>query len=421
MPRFDPARPAPVRFEALDSWRGICALMVAMMHFPASGPVSESAFLRHAFLFVDYFFVLSGFVIAHSFAPRLAGGLDYARFVMTRFGRIYPLHATVLVAFAGWEVARLLVPALRGAGPVPFSAGNTLPELMSSFALLDGLGLAGGLGWNGPSWSIAAEFWTYLLFGLAVLALGRRYWLALLPAIVAGPAILFLRSPDYMNATWDYGFVRCLYGFSLGALVYAAAGPGLVTAHRREPGRHMLWTAAECGALAAVAVFVAMAGESAAGLAAPFVFAAALLVFAREAGLVSRLLRLRAFLWLGALSYAIYIVHIFVQSRMINAASLVERLTGLDLVGDFTMTGERFYGFGVQGPLAGTLALGAMVVAVIAVALLAHVTIERPCQRLSKRFAARLGEPRPASPPEPLLAIVPVRCGGPALLRRHHS
>ena len=59
--------------------------------------------------------------------------------------------------------------------------------------------------------------------------------------------------------------------------------------------------------------------------------------------------------------------------------------------------------------------------ALIAVALLAHVTIERPCQRLSKRFAARLGEPRPASPPEPLLATVPVRCGGPALLRRHHS
>ena len=421
MPRFDPARPAPVRFEALDSWRGICALMVAMMHFPASGPLSESALLRNAFLFVDYFFVLSGFVIAHGFAPRLSGGLDYARFVVTRFGRIYPLHAAVLLAFAAWEVARLLVPALRGAGPPPFGAGHTIPELLSSFALLDGLGLAGGLSWNGPSWSIAAEFWTYLLFGLAVVALGRRYWLALLPAILAGPAILYLRSPDYMNATWDYGFLRCLYGFSLGALVYVVAGPGLVAAHRRGPSRRLLWTAVECIALAAVAAFVALAGGNAAGIAAPFVFAVALLVFAREAGLVSHMLRRRAFLWLGALSYAIYMVHIFVQSRMINAATLVEKLTGLDLVGDFTMSGERFYGFGVQGPLVGTLALGAMVVAVVAIALLAHVTTERPCQRLSRRLAARLGEPRFEPSPEPVLATVPMRCDAPAFPRPHRS
>jgi peptidoglycan/LPS O-acetylase OafA/YrhL len=384
-----------VRFEALDSWRGICALLVAMMHFPASGPLAESSFIRSAYLFVDYFFVLSGFVIAHGYSHRLTSALDFRRFAILRIGRIYPLHVAVLLAFVGFELMRLFVPALRGDGAAPFTDGNSLSELAISLALLNGVGADTQLAWNGPSWSISAEMWTYFLFGIAVMLLGRRHWIALVPAVLGGWAILAAWSPTYMDATWHLGLVRCVYGFSLGALLYRFAGARLVA--RRKSGLHddrhpLAWTLIEVAAILMVGAFVSLAGHGPLGLIAPFVFVLALWIFAREGGFVSRLLRTGMFLWLGALSYGIYMVHIFVQSRMINAATLFEKLSGMDMVGAFDIHGEAFYGFGMQGAFFGTLMMGAMIVAVVAAALVGHLVVEKPFQRLSRKLADRISE-----------------------------
>ncbi|TIU76049.1 MAG: acyltransferase, partial [Mesorhizobium sp.] len=80
------------RFLVLDSWRGICALLVALFHFPTTSMISQSAFVGGSYLFVDFFFVLSGFVIASAYGGRLNEPDDLARFALVRFGRIYPLH-----------------------------------------------------------------------------------------------------------------------------------------------------------------------------------------------------------------------------------------------------------------------------------------------------------------------------------------
>lgn len=381
-----------VRFETLDSWRGICALLVAMMHFPASGLLSDNPLVRNAFLFVDYFFVLSGFVIAHGYAHRLVKGADYARFLVLRIGRIYPLHVAVLALFVGFEALRWAVPALQGDGAAPFSDGHTPMQLLRSLALLNGLGIEHGLTWNGPSWSISTEMWTYVVFGLAVVVLGRRFPLVLAPAILAGPVVLYLWSPVYMDATWHLGFVRCLYGFSVGALLYRLSASDLLKRRAQavtDADRALRWTAFEIGAVIAAVVFVAAFADGPLGIAAPFVFALVLWVFAVEGGVVSRLLKRPAFLWLGALSYGIYMVHIFVQSRMINVATLAEKLTGLDLVGEFAIGGERFHGFGVSGAAFGTLAMIVMVAAVLTTALAMHFLVERPFQRMARNLARR--------------------------------
>ncbi|RVA95930.1 acyltransferase, partial [Mesorhizobium sp. M7A.F.Ca.CA.004.02.1.1] len=84
------------RFLVLDSWRGICALLVALFHFPTGSTISQSAFIGSSYLFVDFFFVLSGFVIASSYGDRLNQPEQVARFALVRFGRIYPLHLLML-------------------------------------------------------------------------------------------------------------------------------------------------------------------------------------------------------------------------------------------------------------------------------------------------------------------------------------
>ena len=75
----------PQRFEALDGWRGLCALFVAIMHFPAASPLTQNAFFGNAWLFVDYFFVLSGFVIANGYARSMSSGTSFAQFAVNRF------------------------------------------------------------------------------------------------------------------------------------------------------------------------------------------------------------------------------------------------------------------------------------------------------------------------------------------------
>jgi peptidoglycan/LPS O-acetylase OafA/YrhL len=150
----------------------------------------------------------------------------------------------------------------------------------------------------------------------------------------------------------------------------------------------VLWTAAELAVVAAIAMFVTLAAGNPASLAAPLLFALALGVFARERGFVSQLLKLRLFLWLGMLSYGIYMVHIFVQARMINGATLIGKLTGTDLIGTFHIGEEAFYGFGTHGGWFGTLMLAVMILLVVATAWLGNVLVEKPFQRWSRRLAA---------------------------------
>jgi peptidoglycan/LPS O-acetylase OafA/YrhL len=59
------------RFEALDGWRGICACLVVLFHFHGYSPIYSWGLIRNSYLFVDFFFVLSGFVIAWNYATRL--------------------------------------------------------------------------------------------------------------------------------------------------------------------------------------------------------------------------------------------------------------------------------------------------------------------------------------------------------------
>ena len=102
------------RFEALDAWRGVCALLVAMFHLQAYSHIYDWSLVRHSFLFVDFFFVLSGFVIAGSYRAKLLGGFSIWHFMLLRFGRLYPLHLAILAIFIGIELLRFRFSGILG-------------------------------------------------------------------------------------------------------------------------------------------------------------------------------------------------------------------------------------------------------------------------------------------------------------------
>jgi peptidoglycan/LPS O-acetylase OafA/YrhL len=213
--------------RALNTIRGVAALAVALFHAPTLFGVTTT--LPHAYLGVDLFFVLSGFVMVHAYEARILGGLGFGRFMQLRLARLYPLLALATVAgFAVWGLMQL-------AGHAPFVAGVTPAALPISLALLPaGTGVA--YPFCTQSWSILWEI---------LLCVGLFAWLrwvrrgALFIAVTAGCALLLIALDQgkvdggWTAATFWIGGFRALSAFSAGVVVRFATRdrriPALVT------------------------------------------------------------------------------------------------------------------------------------------------------------------------------------------------
>ena len=155
------------RFTALDSLRGIAALGVVLHHLPASNGLAALPLAHMGSLFVDFFFVLSGFVIACSYGDKLAGGFPLRRFAVLRLGRVVPVHLLMIGLFL---VLELLAWALGAGGlslRAPFTGSHSLGHLFSATFLLDGYVPHRQNYYNGVSWSISVELFLYALAALA--------------------------------------------------------------------------------------------------------------------------------------------------------------------------------------------------------------------------------------------------------------
>jgi peptidoglycan/LPS O-acetylase OafA/YrhL len=370
-----------LRFRALDGWRGICALLVAAHHIEVHGFIYWQPLIRNAWLFVDFFFVLSGFVIAHAYGGHLGKGAEIKAFVIRRFGRLWPLHVAMLLALIGLELAHLLIAHWH---PI---AGERAAFIVdrSPFAILTNLFLVQSLGlhpyetWNGPAWSISTEFYTYLIFAAVCFLASRfRILLSLLLAVL-GVAVLARFSRYGMRETFDWGIARCVYGFFTGVLTYEVWKIGA----DKIPGG----TLVEAVALAAVIAFlVFVPGHFALEYLAPPLFAAAVLVFAGERGAISRALTSRPAAALGRWSYSIYMVHTLVLAALFSAAHIGELALHRRWLIDLN-DGRAILELG-SAP-ANDLLLLLYLAAVIAFAALTWRVIERPGQRFFNRLAAR--------------------------------
>ena len=369
--------PAAGRFEALDGWRGVCACLVVLFHFHGHSPLYSTGLVRNSYLFVDFFFVLSGFVIAWNYANRLDTWSGVKRFLILRLGRVYPLHVFMLLCFVAWETLRL---ATHSEGS--FTGPNAPEGVLSNLLLVQSLGIHNGLTWNGPSWSISTEWWSYVIFALVCAWLGMRNVVLLAVALLAPIALLHL-SKSGMDTTYDWGLVRCVFGFALGVAccrIYTLAAP-----FARSPGTGMM-TFAECAMVFAVVAFVSSAGTSAMSFMAPFVFAAAVLIFAAEGGLVSRVFHSRVLKWLGMVSYSIYLTHFFF---VLIIPPLVNRIVHADLWRPMQLPdGQWVMAFG-RNDVEGTLLYAAVVAVTLAASALTYRFVEVPGREWTRKWLAR--------------------------------
>ncbi len=317
-----------MRFAVLDGWRGVAALSVALFHLRALGHFYDDPFVRHAFLFVDFFFVLSGFILAHAYRERLNTPAQLKYFVIQRFGRIYPLHVAIVLLLILVECVRGLaqwrsnVFSLRTA----FTGDASPLAILSNLFLAHGLGVHDHLTLNGPSWSISVEFWTYLVFALVCLGTGMRTKAtAATAALLAcgGAMAVALCSTSFIDTTYDFGMLRCVYGFFVGVLTYL-----LYKAVQPLRLSRPAATVCELLAVAGVVAFVSLAGGTRWSLGSPLLFAAVVGVFAFETGVVSDWFTTKPIALLGLLSYSIYMIHYVVLLFLHQGLTVVQKVSG---------------------------------------------------------------------------------------------
>jgi peptidoglycan/LPS O-acetylase OafA/YrhL len=155
----------PQELKPLTSLRFIAAFWVLLYHFKDHLGLGMGQFglVADGYLGVDLFFTLSGFILAHVYLTSLEGGrFGYGGFLKNRIARVYPMHlaalAAMLVLFAG--------ATAMGAG-VGSPEAFKWSDLPAHLFMVHAWGTTQAVGWNFPSWSISAEWAAYLLFPLA--------------------------------------------------------------------------------------------------------------------------------------------------------------------------------------------------------------------------------------------------------------
>lgn len=378
------AVPGVDRYVALDSLRGIGALMVVLYHSKINSSIWGTSIFDNLYLFVDFFFVLSGFVIAANYQSKLESLRGLGEFMRRRFWRLYPLHVFVLMAYVSLELAEFLFldGALGGVGGNAFSGDRSIAAIFTNLLLVHSLGIHDSLTWNSPSWSISTEFYAYLLFGAVTVLLRNRVRFAATAALLVMPLLIFEFSSVGMKTTSDLGFVRCVFGFAGGVIVWNLVKQFSSSARLRI-GPGWAHSFAELSAVAIIVVFLAYADQTSAIL-IPFVFMAAVLVFTSDRGLVCRLLSTKPFVYIGMWSYSIYMVHLFIRDISLGVAKVIRKL-GFDVM--WSGGSESLLG---PDTFSGNLLLLAYVGVTIAVASLTYRHIEVPGRDIGRRFKRSL-------------------------------
>ena len=284
----------------LTSVRGLFAWVVVLYHIRLAClgwmPIGVVQVLAKGYLAVDFFFLLSGFVIWLNYGERLRAPGATADFLIRRLARVWPLHAVMLLF--GAAIALTLLVSGRTADHFPFAL------LPLHLAMMQDWGWSNALLWNDPAWSISGEWGAYLLTPLVVLLVPRRRLSTPLLMIAAATPLLLLfallsaRHGGLGYSISEFGLLRCLAEFSCGTM--------LSELWRRWRGDTLVEA---CCWVAGVAMLLAWWAGAPETLALPFAFAAVLLALALGAERPRHLLAGRAIHWLGEISYATYLSH----------------------------------------------------------------------------------------------------------------
>lgn len=302
---------------ALSGLRTILAINVVFFHFTPPHPAFLSPVIDNAYVFVGFFFLISGFVLAYNYADRPS--LSKRRFYIARLSRVYPVYLLVLALSFPF-----LTLEWQAHTPDGFLAGLILTPLMlqSWFPPIATF-------WNTVAWTVPAELMLYLVFPFLLLAIERRKrWFESPAQIIAAIGVIWivgltphtlyhLLNPDHLAETAN----RFTYASWLRLLKYSppfyfctfSAGIMVARLHARLALSVRQRTILALGALAVLSLFFAFAVDH-----VPYVIVHGCLLLPVFAALLIGLAGVNpvaaAFSWkpivlLGEVTFSLYLLH----------------------------------------------------------------------------------------------------------------
>lgn len=222
-------------YEILDGLRGVAAIMVVWFHiFEAFATSHLDQRINHGYLAVDFFFILSGFVIGYAYDDRW-NKMGIKEFLLRRVIRLQPMVVIgaiiggIMFYFQGcsvWDVSKVTILALLlatfiNALMIPATPGTEIRGLGEMYPL------------NGPSWSLFFEYIGNILYALFIRKLSTPLLLLLVIAAGIGLAIFSIMGPygdicagfQLTEVEFTAGFLRLLFSFSAGLLLYRIFKP----------------------------------------------------------------------------------------------------------------------------------------------------------------------------------------------------
>lgn len=306
------------RYEILDGLRGVAAVLVIMYHFGevfATTPVDQM--MNHGYLAVDFFFVLSGFVLGYAYDGRWAKGMTAGRFMLRRVVRLHPM---VILAVLFGAVTWLIQGSVRWDG-TPVSFGHLLTALLLGLLLIpvapgtetDLRGYGEMFPLNGPIWSLFFEYIGSIMYALFLHRLPLRVLRVFMVLSGAGLAACALGNMSggyslgvgYSIAGWGWlgGFLRLSFSFSAGLVISRTFRP-----------RHIRGAFWICSALIAAVLACPYIGSEISVLNGIYDSVITLLLFPAivyigACGTTTDAFSARVCNFLGAISYPVYIIH----------------------------------------------------------------------------------------------------------------
>ena len=355
------------KIEELESIRGIAAFLIVIFHIPLWNFVNNFSLIRNGYLMVQLFFVLSGFVIYKAYSNKLKNKKDVLRFQFLRLGRLYPVHIVFLVIYIFIELAKYYAQHKLGItipNSQPFRENN-ITALFQNIFLLQAIGPThNATTFNGPAWSISVEFYTYFLFALTILYLEKYKFFVFLGLCIGSLLLLVTNN--------DYGFgdlLSCYSGFFLGCIV----------AYLEEKVKITLPQYSSLIAFIAIILFLIFKSNQAYDPIIYFLTAILILtITVSKNGYLNKILKLKLFTWLGAISFSIYMSHFCIMWIFNQFIRVVLKKTEIRIYGISTPQLTNFETF---------IAITLIIATVLIVSTLVNKLIENPFRIKSRRYA----------------------------------
>lgn len=292
------------KFLSLETFRGFAALMIAAIHFDVNSPIVNHN-LANGY-FVHFFFTLSGFVIYYNYNDKLYNLSLLKLFIKKRFLRLYPLHIFFLILFLIIELLKYFVKIYYNldANNVAFSK-NDLSAFISNLLLVHTF--LTEYTFNTPSWSISAEFITYIFFALFLFFNSGIFF-----SIIVILVVFLIRVNDDVNfGASNSGYkslLDCIYSFYFG-LIFSKIYIKINDHYVYQTFKNFLTI---LFLITLIASFIYLAEKY--FLLFPIIFGFTILFSCdvNKKTFAGRILTFSPLVFLGKISYSIYMSHLFI-------------------------------------------------------------------------------------------------------------